>query len=507
MPSPNQDHRASDDAVYTPALDHTHAIIQDFEGKILKWTDGAAALYGWTREEALGRNSHELLDVSLPDPLEKIRAALLATGSWTGEFRQRCRDGSIMWVAGHWSLLRDNAGEPVAVIKMNNDITALKTAEATARSLFENAPPGILTADQAGRILSVNATALELFGYTRLEMIGMAVEMLLPEALRAAHVGHRAGYAMRPHARPMGQGLDLVARRKDGTEFPVEISLGFVVEHPGGGLVIAFISDISARRQLERERENLVAKLERALAEKTVLLKEVYHRVKNNMAVIAALLGMQAETVPDSQAAVALAESQQRVESMALIHEFLYSTEHLDRVNFGNYIEQLAHGICSTYALEPDLVSVVVEADEVEIGIHRAIPCGLIINELFTNALKYAFPGGRRGTIRVRFARLESGNVMLSVEDDGVGIPADFDFENAASLGLRVVRILARQIDGVLTLDRRIGGTRFELQFPPLAPEAVTPAPVVPASKVETWSGQGESGPSHSSLRSASASP
>jgi len=505
MPPPNEDHRASDAAVYTPALDHTHAIIQDFAGKILKWTDGAAALYGWTRAEALGRNSHELLDVSLPDPLEKIRATLLATGSWTGEFRQRCRDGSIMWVAGYWSVLRDNAGEPVAVIKMNNDITALKTAEATARSLFENAPPGILTVDQAGRIVNVNAMAVGLFGYTREEMIGMAVEMLLPEALRARHVGHRAGYALRPHARPMGLGLDLIARRKDGTEFPVEISLGSVAEHPGDGLVIAFVSDISARRQLEQERENLVVMLKEALAEKTVLLKEIHHRVKNNMAVISGLLGMQADTMQDGQAAVALAESQQRVESMALIHEFLYSTDHLDRVRFSRYIKQLAHGICSTYALEPELISVVIEAEEIDVGIHRAIPCGLILNELFSNALKYAFPGGRKGTIRVRFARLESGNLTLSVADDGVGMPVDFDWENAQSLGLRVIRILARQIDGQLILDRSVAGTRFELQFPSLAPEDVTPTPVIETSKVKTWSGQGESGPSHSSSRSVSA--
>jgi PAS domain S-box-containing protein len=501
MPSPNHDRPASDAAVHAAALDQTHAIVQDFEGTILQWTSGAEALYGWTCEEALGRNSHELLDVSLPDPLEEIRSVLFTTGSWTGEFRQRRRDGSVIWVVGHWSLLRDDAGEPVAVIKMNNDITALKTAEATTRSLFENAPPGILTADPAGRIVNVNATALGLFGYTREEMTGSPVEMLLPEAMREAHVGHRAGYAMRPHARPMGQGLDLVARRKDGTEFPVEISLGFVAEHQGGGLVIAFVSDISARKQLERERENLISKLERALAEKTVLLKEVHHRVKNNMAVIAGLLGMQADTMLDTRAAVALAESQQRVESMALIHEFLYSAEHLDRVNFGRYIEQLAQEVFSVYALEPDLVSLVIEAEEIDLGLHRAIPCGLILNELFSNALKYAFPRGGRGTIRVRFFRLKSGDLTLSVEDDGVGIPADFDWETVESVGLRVVRILARQIDGVLTLGRRIGGTKFEMRFPPHSPTALSPT-----GKVETWSGQGGSGPSHSLLRSASAS-
>ena len=225
---------------------------------------------------------------------------------------------------------------------MNNDITALKESEATARSFLGNVTHGILTAAPDGRIVDVNATALGLFGYTREELIGASVDILLPEALREGHLIHRAGYTLRPHSRPMGQGMDLVARRKDGSELPVEISLSFVSEHQGGGLVIAFITDISARKHLERERENLIGRLEWALAEKTVLLKEVHHRVKNNMAVIAGLLGMQADTMQETRASVALAESQRRVESMALIHEYLYSTEHLDRVSFGRYIEQLA---------------------------------------------------------------------------------------------------------------------------------------------------------------------
>ena len=493
-------------AEFAATLDKTHVIVQDLDGTILSWNSGAETLYGWSRSQALGRNSHELLDVSLPQPLDTIRETLLKTGSWTGEFRQRRRDGSEIWVMGHWTLIQNSAGQPVSVIKLNNDITALKNSEnalraseATARSFFENAAPGILTADRDGRIVDANAMAVGMFGYCRDELIGSPVEMLLPEALRERHVAHRAGYALRPRARPMGQGIDLVARRKDGSELPVEISLSFVEEHRGGGLVIAYISDISARKQSEAEREHLIARLESALSEKTVLLKEVHHRVKNNLAVIAGLLGMQSEAMGDAHSAEALEESQQRVASMALIHEYLYSTEHLDRVNFGKYVEQLARELFVSYALEPELVSVIVDAEEIDLGVHRAIPCGLILNELFSNALKYAFPRGRIGTITVHFGRLESGDLTLSCADDGVGIPPGFDWEKSQTVGLRVVRILARQIDGSLTVDGAAPGARFELRFPPFAGTAGPPP-----DKVEAWSAPDARGPSHSLSRSAS---
>lgn len=379
---------------------------------------------------------------------------------------------------------------------------ALRASEATARSFFENASPGILTADREGRIVDANAMALGLFGYSRAELIGSPVDMLLPEGLRARHSGHRDSYAQRPHARPMGLGLDLVGLRRNGSEFPLEISLSFVPEHPTGGLVIAYISDITARKQAEQERESLIGKLENALTEKTVLLKEVHHRVKNNLAVIAALLGMHADAIGDGAAASAIEESRQRVMSMALIHEYLYGSEHLDRVNFGKYVNQLANELCRSYALEPDVVDIVVDAEEIDLPVHRAIPCGLILNELISNALKYAFPNGRRGKIGVQFARLESGDVLLSCEDDGVGIAESFDWENAQSMGLRVVRILARQIDGELKLDRSRGGARFEFRFPPGQRQEIAPA-----SKLEPWLEPDARNPSRSLSHSASASP
>jgi PAS domain S-box-containing protein len=459
-------------AEFTTTLDKAQIIIQRLDGAILFWNSGAESLYGWSREEALGRKSHELLETNLPVSFEEIQRELLEHGSWTGEFRQRCRDGSIIWVASYWVLHRDNAGNAVSVVKVNNDITvlkqtdeALRASEATARSLFENASQGILTADIHGHIVDSNAMAERLFGYTRSELISMSVDMLLPESLCYRHATHRARFALHPRARPMGQGMDLIARRKDGSEFPVEISLGYL-EQKGGGLTIAFISDITARIQASQEREGLIARLEGALSEKTVLLKEVHHRVKNNMAVIAGLLGMQAETLDDERAAVALAESQRRVLSMALIHEYLYANENLDRVNFGTYVEQLSSELSASYAIAADLVTVSIEAQEVDLSVHSAIPCGLILNELLSNAIKYGFPDGRSGEITVRFSRVGPGEFLLSCADNGMGIPESFDWKNPKSLGLRIVRILAKQIDGDLQLHRDQPGTRFELRFP-----------------------------------------
>ena len=345
-----------------------------------------------------------------------------------------------------------------------NHIDALQSTEAGARLLFERAAQGILSIDKTGHVRDANPAALHMFGYTREGLIGESVEMLLPSSLRGRHYQMRSEYERHPRTRPMGIGMNLVGLRKDGTEFPAEISLSHLTE--SGGTTVAFVIDITERRKAEREREDLISKLESAVAEKTVLLKEVNHRVKNNLSVIGALLGMQADEITDHQARGALNECQQRVMSMALVQEYLYSDDHLDRINFGKYARQLADQIGEAWTAGHEGVALHVEADAIELPVNRAIPCGLILNELVSNAFKHGFPDDREGTITVRVTPLESGRLSLVCSDDGVGIPDGFDWQNAGSLGLRIVQILSKQIGAAFTLDRAKPGTCFELTFP-----------------------------------------
>ncbi len=339
---------------------------------------------------------------------------------------------------------------------------ALLSTERGARLLFENAAQGILSIDEHGRICDANPSAMRMFGYMRDALVGKSVEMLVPARMRDTHRQLRTEFELHPHDRPIGTGMNLVGLRQDGSEFPAEISLSHLAE---SAVTVALVSDITQRRKAEVEREDLISKLEGVVAEKTVLLQEITHRVKNNLAVIGALLGMQADELEDERARTALHECQQRVMSMALVQECLYSDERLDRVNFGVYARQLAEQIGDALAGANDGVTLTVEADPIEIPVTLAIPCGLILNELVSNAFKHGFPHGRGGAITVRFTQPAPGRLYLACCDDGVGIPEDFDWQNAASLGLRIIHILARQIDAAFSLDRTRGGACFELTF------------------------------------------
>jgi two-component sensor histidine kinase/PAS domain-containing protein len=206
--------------------------------------------------------------------------------------------------------------------------------------------------------------------------------------------------------------------------------------------------------------------LESALSEKTILLKEIHHRVKNNLAVISSLLSMKADVVESGEARLALEKSQQRIHSMALVHEHLYGTDHLDRIDFSQYAKQLVGNLHTALAGEPERIAIELDLDPIELGVDRAVPCGLILNELLTNAFKYAFLGRPAGKIVVSFHESAPGFRELTVEDDGVGLPpGQLAGRNGKSLGLRIVEILTNQIDGTLVREPSCG-TRIVLRFP-----------------------------------------
>lgn len=213
------------------------------------------------------------------------------------------------------------------------------------------------------------------------------------------------------------------------------------------------------------ERKEAEEKVQASLREKEVLLKEIHHRVKNNMQVVSSLLSLQANRVQDSASLEVLRESQNRVKSMALIHEKLYQSKDLAKVDFADYVRDLTMHLFRTYRTNAGAITLRINVSEnVRLGVDTAIPCGLIVNELVSNALKYAFPGGRAGEVRVDLEREGGGELTLVVSDNGVGFPADVDPGHTGSLGLKLVTTLADQLEGSIELERS-AGTLFKVTF------------------------------------------
>lgn len=231
-----------------------------------------------------------------------------------------------------------------------------------------------------------------------------------------------------------------------------------------GLAVIKATEKVGLIRSLKTERD----RLSNSLAEKDVLLREVHHRVKNNLQVIASLLRMQANAIQDGPAdgpaKEALRESQHRVESMALIHEQLYETEDLREVNVAQHASMLVTNLFHAYGIDPAHISSRVSIEPMLLEVDRAIPAGLILNELISNSLKHAFPKGRRGSIAIEGGPRD-GRIVLEVRDDGIGFSKDADFAKSKSLGLQIVGILTRQLKGNLEMEGSHGAS-FRITFP-----------------------------------------
>ncbi|MFP5221412.1 MAG: sensor histidine kinase [Acidobacteriota bacterium] len=213
------------------------------------------------------------------------------------------------------------------------------------------------------------------------------------------------------------------------------------------------------------ERQAVETALRASLSEKEVLLKEVHHRVKNNLQVVTSLLSLQSLRFENPQLVTAFQDSQARVRAMALVHEKLYRSKDLCRIDFASYLRELTGFLIQAYS--PKNLSIMQEIDSEEffLSVDTAIPCGLILNELVTNSLKHAFPGRSSGTVSPR-AWTEDGHAVLCVKDDGVGMPPGFDLNQPDTLGLQLVTNLARQLHGTLDMTTGPEGTAFTLRFP-----------------------------------------
>ncbi|HXH13232.1 MAG TPA: histidine kinase dimerization/phosphoacceptor domain -containing protein [Alphaproteobacteria bacterium] len=214
------------------------------------------------------------------------------------------------------------------------------------------------------------------------------------------------------------------------------------------------------------EREQAKAALRAALHEKEIRLREVHHRVKNNLQIVSSLLDLQASYIQDAQICEMFVKTQGRVQSMALVHDSLYQSETMGPIDFAAYVQALAHQLFQCYSIDPERIRLQIHTEKILLDISKAIPCGLILNELVSNALKHGFADGRSGYLAIDLKEVAGGLVSLVVRDNGSGIPTELDFRHTESLGMQLVCTLANQLEGMLVLDRE-GGTTFTLTFAP----------------------------------------
>lgn len=363
--------------------------------------------------------------------------------------------------------LRNASGEITHLIPSGIDVSArvaseqaLRDSEARFRSSFESSPEGMALVEPPGHFVLVNPSLCRIFGHAPEDLLGQSVHRLLLDEDRAAHQGFVTAFLAHPTLRQMAPRRHVRGLRADGAVVSLEIGLTPLA----GGTppqVLITVSDISERLRHQ-------AQIENALKEKTVLLNEVHHRVKNNLQIIASMLRLQSKHVDEPSRAV-LRDSRNRVKAMALTHQLLYERGDFAGLELGVYLSRLASLLRETYGELGHSVQVRVLAPStgLRIDIQQGVPCALLVSELVTNAFKHAFPDGRPGEILVQAERIGEGTVRLEISDDGVGLPPEIELGQGGSLGLQLVPLLAGQLGGQASIDRQSGaGTRFLIDIP-----------------------------------------
>jgi PAS domain S-box-containing protein len=437
----------------------TGMILVDRNGCIALVNTQIEKLFGYARAELIGQPIEMLVPERYRKRHPDYRAGFFADskarpmGGGRDLYGLR-KDGSEVPIEIGLNPLRTPQNE--FVLSSVVDITERKHSADQFRLALEAAPTGMMMVDSEGHIVLVNAQVEKLFGYSRKELIGEPIEKLVPERFRAHHPGFRNNFYHNPQARPMGGGRDLYGLRKDGSEMPIEIGLN-PLRTAQGNFVLSSIVDITERKRLE-------GALRQQLRERDVLLQEVHHRVKNNLQVISSLISLQRNSVNSESSHHALDECATRVQAIALIHEQLYQARDFTSVPFSEYTHNLASTVFRTAGVSRDAVKLQLEIEPISVAVDTAIPCGLILSELITNALKHAFPNGRTGTLRVALTSSEDGERALTVADDGIGLPEQFSPRAYQSLGMHLIHSLTDQIRGRFEYARD-NGARFTLYF------------------------------------------
>ena len=379
------------------------------------------------------------------------------------EYRIVRPDGEIRWIRDRAFPIRNQADRVYRIVGIAEDISARKQAEKAIRESEERFRQLAENIQDSFWLVSADFTDLLYISPAYEQIWGRTREELYAEPLKCMESVHPEDeYLLEESMRRVLQGESTSTEyrifRPDGTmrwlcdrAFPIYDESGKIYRIAG------ICEDISDRKFTE-------ARIQAALREKEILLKEIHHRVKNNMQVVSSLLQLQAQYIEDEPTLALFEESQTRIHSMALIHEQLYQSENLDRIDLPIYVENLVANLYQSFGCGSNSIQFNLNVDPIFLNIETAIPCGLIINELVSNSLKYAFTQSLAGEININFHEITSQQFHLSIQDNGSGFPADFDVENAETLGVRLVRMLTHQLEGTLVIDSQCG-TCYHITF------------------------------------------
>lgn len=437
---------------------HLNIIKNGIPGKFIDVNNVGIERLGYTYEEFLTMTPTDITANENRSEIQKNAFNIFERGYHEFDTIQQAKNGKKIPVEVKSTLIELN--EEKVVLSITRDITeskkaekALKESEKKYRDLAELLPQTVFETDLNGNITFVNRIGHQIFGYTPEELnkgINM-IQILVPEDHTRAMKNNQR--ILNGERLPFGE---FTALKKDGSTFQIFVNTNPIIQEDKIIGLRGILVDITELKDAEN-------KIKASLKDKEVLLKEVHHRVKNNMQIISSLLNLQIDYLNNEDAIDVLKESQNRVKSMAMIHEKLYLSEDLTQINFADYIQNLVSNLFYSYNIKESQIKPIIKIEDVNLNIETAIPCGLIINELISNCLKYAFPNQMKGEIIINLKSIED-KFELVISDNGIGLPENININKIKTLGLLLVNSLTEQIDGKISIYKK-DGTQFKITF------------------------------------------
>lgn len=449
---------------YRTIVESSHAgiLVVDENYRFTYVNDELTRILGYPRKEIIGKDFREFLDKEIRKLVQDryLRRQKGEKVPSRYEFNIVRKDGKKRQVEISSTVLKTLRGENRTIAQIL-DITErkkanqkLKDSERRYRSVVENASDSIYIITPRG-FQYVNPAFEKLTGYSSKELYSEGFnfwDIIHPED---AHM-----IKEREEARKIGEKIPsryefrIIAKNgKTKIVEPATVNIG----KKGEAQVLGILRDVTEQRKAE---ENIKS----SLREKEVMLKEIHHRVKNNMQIISSLLRLQSRNIKNPHILETFQRSQDRIRSMALVHEGLYRSKDLSRIDFSDYIKTQMQHLFSTYGVSPESIGFEIDAKDVYLDINKAIPCGLIISELVSNSIKHGFPGEEKGKIMVKMSCDKNGKIKLLVKDNGVGLNQQSDSQSTDTLGLKLVKDLVQQLQGSMEV-KKDRGAEFRIVF------------------------------------------